>query len=117
MADREYLGGSTNTVIHTETDGTIHIEERQDVEPILHYTDAMRNHRFDAYAADGMLRHEAEIPFTIFQKECQKRGVVPSLGSAEAELVIESILADPQYARFRAAPTMRDPHIIMKGLR
>lgn len=117
MADKEFLGGVTNTVIHTETDGTMHIEEKQDVEPIMHFTDAMRNHRFDSYSLDGMLRHEAEIPFVIFQKECQKRGVLPSLGSPEADLVIEAIMADPQYARFRAAPTVRDAHIIMRGAR
>jgi len=117
MAEREYLGGITNTVIHTETDGTMHVEERQDVEGILHFTDAMRNQRFDPYAAGGMLRHEAEIPFVIFQEECRRRGVTPSLGSPEADLVIEAIMADPQYARFRAAPTVRDPRIIMRGSR
>lgn len=117
MADREYIGGVTSTVIHTEHDGTMHIEERQDVEPILEYTHAARNHRFDATACDGMLRHEAEIPFVIFQKECQKRGIVPNIGSKEAEFVIEAILANPEYARFRAAPVTRDPHIIMKGAR
>lgn len=117
MADREFIGGVTNTVIHTEQDGTMHIEERQDVEPILNYTHAARNHRFSADACDGMLRHEAEIPFVIFQEECKKRGVVPSLGSKEADLVIEAIMADPKYAAFRAAPVTRDPHIIMRGRR
>lgn len=117
MADREFIGGVTNTVIHTETDGTMHIEERQDVEPILNYTHAARNHRFNADSCDGMLRHEGEIPFTIFQEECKRRGVVPNLASPEATLVIEAILADPKYALFRAAPTVRDPRVIMKGLR
>jgi len=118
MADREVIdNGGTKTILHTETDGTFHVEEWQDVEPILEYTHAARNHRFSADAVDGMMRHEAEIPFVIFQKECEKRGVVPSLGSKEADLVIEAILADPQYARFRAAPVTRDPHIIMRGLR
>lgn len=117
MADKEYLGGVTHTTLHLEADGTMHIEEKQDVEPILNYTHAARNHRFDANALDGMMRHEAEIPFTVFQEECKKRGVVPSLGSKEAEMVIEAILADPKYALFRAAPTVRDPRIIMKGAR
>lgn len=117
MAEKEFLGGVTNTVIHTESDGTMHIEERQDVEPILQFTHAARNHRFDANSCDGLLRHEAEIPFVIFQEECKKRGVVPSLGSKEADLVIEAIMADPKYALFRAAPATRDPHIIMKGVR
>lgn len=117
MAEREFLGGVTNTVIHTEHDGTMHIEERQDVEPIMNFTHAARNHRFSADSCDGMLRHEAEIPFVVFQEECQRRGVVPNLGSKEADLVIEAIMADPKYAAFRAAPTTRDPRIIMRGLR
>ena len=117
MADREYLGGATNTTLHIESDGSMYIEEIQDVEPILNYTHAARNGRFSADVCDGMLRHEAEIPFTVFQKECQRRGIPANLGSKEADLVIESIMADPQYAKFRASPGMRDPRIIMRGLR
>lgn len=117
MADREFIGGVTNTVITTETDGTLYVEESQDVEPILNYTHAARNHRFNADSCDGMLRHEGEIPFTIFQEECKRRGVVPNIASAEGTMVIEAILADPKYALFRAAPSVRDPHIILRGLR
>jgi len=117
MTNRIYLGGITNTVVHTETDGTVHVEERQDVEPIMEYAAAARNHRFSADACEGMLRHEAEIPFVIFQKECEKRGIAVRLGTPEADEVLNSIMADPQYARFRAAPTTRDPHIIMRGAR
>lgn len=116
MADKTVIGGVTNTTIHEEADGTFHVEEWQDVEPIMNYTHAARNHRFDASAVDGMLHHEAEIPFVIFQKECEKRGIVPSLGSPQADLVIEAIMADPQYANFRAAPKMT-PGLIIKGLR
>jgi len=117
MAEREFIGGATNTVIHTEEDGTMHIEERQDVAPIIEYTHAARNHRFDADSLDGMLRHEGEIPFVIFQEECKRRGIVPNLASIESTEVIEAILRDPKYAKFRAAPNVRDQHIIMKGLR
>lgn len=116
MAHREFLGGPTNTTLHFE-DGKMHIEEKQDVEPILEYTAAARNHRFSADSCDGMLRHEAEIPFVIFQEECQRRGVPVSLNSQQGNMVIEAILADPKYAYLRAAPVTRDPRIIMKGLR
>ena len=117
MAQTFNLGGITNTLLHFETDGTLHVEERQDVEPILGYTHAAANHRFSAEALGGDMRHEAEIPFVVFQAECQKRGVVPALGNPASDLVIEAILTDPQYARFRAAPHQRDPRIRMKGLR
>lgn len=117
MSEKLYLGGATNTVVHTETDGTMHVEERQDVEPIMDFAKAARDNRFNADSLDGMVRHEAEIPFVIFQKECERRGVVPSLGSKEADFVIEAIMADPQYAAFRAAPATRDPRIIMRGIR
>jgi hypothetical protein len=117
MAERIYLGGVTNTRLHIETDGTMHVEEIQDAEPILEYAHAARNHRFSADVMDGMMRHEAEIPFVDFQRECEKRGIVPSLGSIEATAVMEAMLRDPQYAKFLAAPKTRDPRTIIKGLR
>ncbi len=115
MSDRALIGGITNTVMHIETDGTIHLEDKQDVEPILHYAQAARDHRFSADACGGMLRHEAEIPFVIFQDECKKAGCMPF--SKESDLVMERILVDPKYARFRASPKVRDPRIIMRGAR
>ena len=116
MSEREFLGGVTNTTLHFETDGTMHVEEKQDVEPILEYTAAARNNRFSANALDGMLRHEGEIPFTVFQEECRIRGIPAHFGP-EADAVIEAILRDPKYANFRAAPPQRDAGIIIKGLR
>lgn len=115
MAEKIYVGGVTNTVLHLETDGTIVAEERQDTEGILNYTHAARNNRFSAESCDGMLRHEAEIPMVVYQEECKLRGV--AMFTKEADLVIESIMANPKYAKFRAAPTTRDPRIIMKGVR
>jgi hypothetical protein len=119
MADKLILPGSTGytaSVIHTETDGTVHVEEKQNVEPILDYCEAGRNTRFNAPdTVDGMFRHEGEIPFVVFQEECRLRGVVPF--SPESDLVMEYILAAPKYAKFRAAPTVRDPGIIIKGRR
>lgn len=115
MTERVYLGGVTNTTLHIETDGVMHVEEKQDVEGILHYAHAAREYRFDAHSCEGMLRHEAEIPFTVYQEECRIRGVVPF--GAESDMVVAAILADPKYAGFRAAPKIRDPRIIMKGAR
>lgn len=115
MSEKIYVGGITNTVMHIETDGTIHVEDTQDTSGILRYTEAARNNRFDASSCDGLMRHEAEIPMTVYMEECKLRGV--QLFTPEADLVIESILANPKYAKFRAAPTMRDPHIIMRGAR
>lgn len=117
MADKTFIGGVTNTTIHEEADGTFHIEEIQDVEPIMDFCHAARNHRFSADAVDGMLRHEAEIPFVIFQEECKRRGVKPALGTLESDMVLEAIMADPKYAKFLAAPKTRDSHIIIKGVR
>ena len=115
MAHKEYLGGVTNTTLHFETDGTLHVEEKQDCEPILDYTAAARNHRFDASSCDGMLRHVAEIPFVEYVKWCREAGA--RLWSKEADLIVEKKLMDPEYAKLLAAPSLRDPHIIMKGAR
>ncbi len=115
MADKEFIGGVTNTTLHFEADGTLHIEEKQDCEPILEYTAAARNHRFDANVCDGMLRHVAEIPMVEYIKWCREANV--PLWSKAADLIVEKKLADPAYAKLLAAPTLRDPHIIMKGAR
>lgn len=115
MAEKEYLGGLTHTTLHFETDGTLHVEEKQDCAPILEYTEAARNRRFDANVCDGMLRHVAEIPVVEYIKWCREAGV--RMWSKEADLVVEKKLADPAYAKLLAAPTLRDPHIIVKGSR
>lgn len=118
MGEKLYLGGVTNTTLTFE-DGKIHVQDTVDAAPIMDYAAAMRNHRFDAYACDGMIRHEGEIPMTVFQDECRKRGlpVQGALGTELGDQIIDAILRDPQYAKFRAAPTVRDPRIILKGAR
>lgn len=117
MAERDFLGGVTNTTLHFEDDKMI-VEEVVDAEPIMDFAHAARNHRFSADAADGMLRHEAEIPWPIFIEECRKRGLPPTVfGSELGDMVIDAIVKDPQYAKFRTAPTQRDARIRMKGAR
>lgn len=115
MPGKEFLGGVTNTTLHFEADGTLHVEEKMDCEPILDYTHAARNHRFDAYSPDGDFKHEAEVPAVVYVDECRKRGVAPF--SKEGDVVMEWILAQPQYAKFLAAPKVRDPRVRIKGLR
>ena len=115
MAEREYLGGVTNTTLHFEHDGTMHVEEKQDAEPILDYTHAARNYRFGADACDGMLRHVAEVPMVDYIRWCRAANV--PLWSKEADLVMEKQLADPANAKLLAAPKLRDPRIIMRGNR
>ena len=112
---KHHLGGVTNTTLHIESDGVMHVEEKQDCEPILNYAAASRNNRFGANICDGMLRHEAEIPQVVYLAECRRIGVVPF--SKEGDQAIENIIRDPMYALFRTAPTQRDPRIVMKGVR
>lgn len=122
MAERLYLGGVTNTVIHTETDGTVHVEERQDCEPILDWTQALRNQRFGADTSD-IGQYEAEVPVTVYLKKAKEvLGVdhataVRLLGTDQGQMVIELILRDPENKNLLVAPKLRDPRVIMKGLR
>lgn len=115
MAEKVFLGGVTNTTMIFETDGTIHVEEKQDAEPILDYTHAARNNRFDADSCDGMLRHVAEVPVVDYIRWCREAGV--AMWSREADLIMEKKLADPANAKLLAAPKVRDAHIIMRGAR
>lgn len=115
MADRDYLGGVTNTTLHWEADGTLFIEEKQDAQGILDHNQRGRDHRFSADSPEGTVREVANIPMTVYLDECRKAGV--QIFSAEADLVMERILADPQYFKFHSAPSVADPHIIIRGAR
>lgn len=121
MAEQVHLGGVTNTTLHIETDGTMHVEEKVDAAPILDWTKACRDNRFGA-PDDDFGRYEGEVPVTEYLKECRKRGMdhhkaMQTLGTPEGDLILLSILYDPQNAKMRAAPVLRDPRIRMKGLR
>lgn len=115
MAEHVFLGGLTNTTLHLESDGTVHIEEKQDCQDILDYTHAARNNRFNASACDGMMAHVAEVPVVILLEWAREAGI--SMYSAEMSIVMEKKLQDPQYAKLLAAPVLRDPSIIIKGAR
>lgn len=115
MADKIYLGGITDTVLHLESDGTIVTEERQDCEGILDYTKAARDHRFDADSCDGMLRHVAEVPMVKYIAWCREANV--AMFTPEADVVLQLNLNKPENALMLAAPKVRDPRIIMKGVR
>lgn len=115
MGTKQFLGGVTNTTLHFETDGTLHVEEKQDVEPILDYTHAARNHRFSGSTPSGDMRHVAEVPMVVMIGWAREAGISPL--SREMSAVLEKKLQDPQYAKFLAAPKQRDPGIIIKGLR
>ncbi len=113
MADRVYLGGVTNTTLHLEADGTVHVEEKQDAANILDFAAAGRNNRYDADVAGGMMRHVAEVPMVEYIKWCREAGV--EMFTPAADIVLELKLRDPAYAKLLAAPTVSDPHIIMRG--
>lgn len=115
MADKVFLGGVTNTTMHFEADGTIHVEDTQDAQSIMDYAAAGRNNRFSADVCEGMLRHVAEVPMVEYMKWCREAGVKPL--SPEADVIMELKLRDPANAKMLAAPTVRDAHIIMKGAR
>ena len=112
---KEFLGGLTNTTLHFETDGTMHVEEKQDCESILEYTKAARNNRFDADWMGGDSKHVGEVPMTLFIAECQKRGIPADLGHPQADAILMGLIRGNPY--LQAAPTLRDSRIIIKGAR
>lgn len=115
MADKIYIPGTVDAVMHIEADGVIHVEHVQDVEPILDYTHAARNHRFSGVSPEGTVSHVAEIPAVVLMEWAREAGI--GLFSNDMSAVMERKLRDPQYAHLLAAPKLRDPRIIMKGLR
>ena len=115
MADKIFIPGTVDAVMHVESDGVIHVEHVQDVEPILDYTHAGRNHRFSASSAEGFVQHVAEVPFVVLQDWAREAGV--SILSNEFSVIMEKKLQDPANAKLLAAPKLRDPRIIMRGNR
>lgn len=115
MADKVYLPGAVDAIMHIESDGVIHVEHKQDVESILNYTHAGRNHRFDANSPEGFAQHYAEVPAVVLMEWAREAGV--GLLSNEMSVIMEQKLRDPANAKFLAAPKLRDPRVIMKGLR
>jgi hypothetical protein len=115
MADRQYLGGMTDTVLHFENDGSMIIEERQDCQSILDKNAIGRNERFDAWSPEGTVREEFNIPMVVllqFEKECGHR-----LFSKEYDEYMDKKLRQSEFSYLISAPTVRDPHIIIRGAR
>jgi hypothetical protein len=111
MTERINLGGITNTTLHLETDGTVHVEEAQDMEAILRRNQAGRDHRFDSSSPGGFYREVAEVPLVEYLKVCRALGQQPYAQDDKAmELILKS-------GTFSNAPKIRDAHIIMKGVR
>lgn len=117
MAERFNLGGLTNTTLHIESDGTTHLEEKLDAQNILDANAAERNHRFSAASPGGDIHGVARIPYTVLLQWSREAGLGNDIFGREFAPIMEKKLQDPQYAKFLIAPTLRDPHIIVKGNR
>lgn len=117
MADKIHLGGLTNTTLHIESDGSAFLEEKQDCENILDANAAERNQRFSGLSPGGDFGSVARVPVVELLKWAREAGLGNNIYSREFEPVMEKKLQDPQYAKFLTAPTLRDPHIIIKGAR
>lgn len=113
MAERDYLGGFTNTVIHHEADGSVVVEERQDAEPIIDRANSKRNSRFAGKSGD--FQEEFDVPMVLvlaWQRECGAQ-----MFSDEHMAYMNAKLRSPEYAYLSLAPKLRDPHILITGSR
>lgn len=114
MAERVFIPGTIGAVMHCETDGEITVEHVQDVEGILDYTHAARNHRYSAMSPEGFVAHVAEVPVVVLMEWAREAGIT-NLLSNEMSIIMEKKLQDPHYAKLLAAPKLNNPHIIMRG--
>ena len=110
---KQYLGGVTDTVIHHEADGSVIVEERQDAQAILDANARKRNERF--HAGSDFAQEAYDIPMVLMIKWQQECGA--TMLSDEHMAYVDRQLKMPEYAYLTAAPKLRDPRIIMKGLR
>lgn len=114
MADKQFLGGVTNTTLYHESDGTIIVEEKQDCESILDHNQRGRDHRFSSHSPSGDFQEVANIPMVPYLDKCREIGQTPF---ASPDIAMELILRDPKYSKFLSAPKQRDPHIKIIGSR
>lgn len=113
MADRIYLGGMTNTVLHCEADGTIVVEEQQDAQSILDQNARKRNERFAGKSGD--FQETFDVPMVLlirWQQECRH-----PMFSEEHMAYVDAKLRMPEFQYLTVAPKLRDPHIIINGAR
>lgn len=113
MADKFHIPGAVDTVLHMETDGTLHVEHVQDCTGILDYTKAMRDHRYSAMSPEGFVAHVAEVPAVLLMEWAREAGC--GLFDDEMSIVMEKKLQQPEYAYLLAAPKLADPHIVIRG--
>lgn len=113
MADRIYLGGMTDTVLHCEADGSVVVEERQDAQSLLDQNARKRNERFAGGSGD--FQETFDIPMVLmirWQQECRQ-----PMFSAEHMAYVDEKLRMPEFCYLTVAPKLRDPHILIKGSR
>ena len=115
MADKIYIPGAVDAIMHIESDGVIHVEHKQDCQGILDYTKAMRDRRYSAWSPEGTMRYEGEIPFVKAIEWAIESGT--QVLSKEWYEYAERRLNSADHAGLRGAPHLTDPRIIIKGLR
>lgn len=119
MAERINLGGLTNSTLHIETDGTMHVEDKMDAQTILDANAAERNSRFSAASPGGDFYGHARIDLVTLYRWADEAGIPRTeiLSSTEFAYVMEKKLQDPANANFLIAPKVRDPRVIIRGSR
>ena len=115
MAEKVFIPGAVDAVLHLEANGDIHVNHVQDCQGILDYTHAARNHRYSAMSPDGFVAHVAEIPAVVLMDWAKEAGV--GLFSDEMSIIMEKKLQLPEYAHLLAAPKLSDARIRMTGLK
>ena len=115
MAEKVFIPGTVDAVMHLETDGTIHVNHVQNCEGILDYTHAARNHRYSAMSPEGFVAHVAEVPAVVLMEWAREANI--GLFSDEMSIIMEKKLQLPEYAHLLAAPKLSDARIRMTGLK
>ncbi len=86
-------------VLHVdENSNQVVVERVQDIEPILDYNKAMRNHELVGSHKSEVMNHVARIPLLIVEK-WKNEGVIDWFNSTDAER--RRVLNDPANAMFR----------------
>ena len=105
MSDRVLLDANPAerhyNVFHWDEEGVFHIENRQDVQPILEHNKALLNSGEDGYSPDRFLRRVASIPNVVYL-QWMKEGI--DACNPDHWPAVARKLNDPEWRYLRTAP-------------
>lgn len=110
MAEKIKAGGVTNTEVIRETDGTIHIVEQQDLEPILKHAKAMQD--LNKSTNELGYYYDCEIPMVFANKWMLEEGI--DVFNPEHAHLVDKKINEPEFRKHFGCTAKMTQGIVFK---